>query len=574
MMKRYLSLWFPDWPLTRLRRARFRQKAGRRSEPRSEKQARAAPPFILTENGPSGLIVAAANETARGLGISPGLGFTDAKARAPHLVCEDIDRKADLEALDRLAHWMIRFTPLVALEGDDGLLLETTGCDHLHGGERAMLGAISALLDQNSIAHQAGLASTPGAAIALSRAAAGTILKDGEEEAGLADLPVSALRLSAEAIILLKRFGLTRIGQLYGIDRKALARRFQSRAEADRTLLRLDQALGLRHEPLSPLRPVPARTARLNCPEPICTREAIKFGLEKLTAELCEDLTAFGQGARGFALHAFRADGTQDMVEARMARPVRTPRHILRLFDEQIDRIDPGFGIDLLLLEAYRTGPMEMSAAALSGDLAASDHDDVALSALADRITAKLGQGTVSLLQRHESHLPERAERPAGFEGEMPPPGALSPQAGPRPIRIFSHPEPIKVLAEVPDGPPLQFIWRKVTRRVSRADGPERISPEWWTHTAPPPLSGSPAGAERKWLNPKLDKRADHDLIAEARRAIEAGEASELVSQLPRARDYYRVEDEAGHRYWLFRDGLYDDGRGNAPEWYVHGLFA
>ncbi|MGB3624212.1 MAG: DNA polymerase Y family protein [Henriciella sp.] len=573
-MKRYLSLWFPDWPLTRLRRARFRRKTDRKSEPLSGKQAEAPPAFILTESGPSGLLVAAANETAISLGVRAGLGFTDAKARAPHLISEDIDRKADREALDRLAHWMIRFTPLVALDGEDALLLETTGCDHLHGGEREMLDAISALLDENRIAHQAGLASTPGAAIALARAVPGTILEDGEEEAGLADLPVSALRLSAQAVLLLKRFGLTRIGQLYGIDRKALARRFQSRAEADRTLLRLDQALGLRHEPVDPLRPVPAKTARFKCPEPICTREAIRFGLEKLTAELCEDLTAFGQGARGFALHAFRADGTQDMVEARMARPVRTPRHILRLFDEQIDRIDPGFGIDLLLLEAYRTGPMEMSAAALSGDLAASDHDDVALSALADRITAKLGAGSVRTIQRHESHIPERAERSASFEGDMPAPGPRSPQAGPRPVRIFAHPERVKVLAEVPDGPPLQFIWRKVTRRVSRADGPERISPEWWTHTAPPPPATSPEGAARKWLNPKLDKRADHDLIAEARRAIEAGEAGEPVKLLPRARDYYRVEDEAGQRYWLFRDGLYDDGRGTAPDWYVHGLFA
>ncbi|MEQ9314650.1 MAG: DNA polymerase Y family protein [Henriciella sp.] len=573
-MKRYLSLWFPDWSLTRLRRARFRHKAVRKSAAPSGKQARPAPPFILTETGPSGLLVAAANETAISFGIRPGLGFTDARARAPHLVSEDIDRKADREALDRLAHWMIRFTPLVALDGEDSLLLETTGCDHLHGGEPQMLAAIRALLDQNAIAYQAGLASTPGAAIALARAAPGTILKDGDEEAGLADLPVSSLRLSSEAHLLLKRFGLTRIGQLYGIDRKALARRFQSRTEADRTLLRLDQALGFRHEPLSPLRPVPARTARLNCPEPICTSEAIKLGLEKLTAELCEDLTAFGQGARGFALHAFRADGTQDMIEARMARPVRTPRHILRLFEEKIDRIDPGFGIDLLLLEACRTGPMEMSAAALSGDLAASDHDDVVLSALADRISGRLGAGAVSLIQRHESHFPERAEQVSSFEGEMPAPAPRAPQAGPRPVRILPRPEPIKVLAEVPDGPPLQFIWRKVTRRVSRADGPERISPEWWTHTAPPPQAVSPEGAARNWLNPKLDKRADHDLIAEARRAIEAGEASELVRLLPRARDYYRVEDEAGHRYWLFRDGLYDDGRGSAPDWYVHGLFA
>lgn len=518
--------------------------------------------------------MAAANAPARAFGISEGLGFADARARAPDLASEDIDRSGDARALARLAGWMIRLAPLVAVDGRDGLMIETTGCAHLYGGEAAMLDKVAALFTRQALPHRLGLAGTQGAASALARAAPGTMLAESEEAAGLAGLPVSALRLSEEAVTRLRRFGLTRIGQLYGIDRKALARRFQSREAADAVLLRLDQALGLRLEPLKPLRPAPLHAVRMSCPEPLLTREAIELGLERLAEALCADLSSQGEGARGFAFHAFRADGGASCVEITLARPARRPAHILKLFAERLDRLDPGFGIDLLVLEARRPGPMEPHAAALSGDLAAGETDEVALSALADRISVKLGEGAVTVVHPVASHLPERAEDRRVFEGTLPQPAATLSVCGPRPIRLFVQPERVEVIAEVPDGPPQRFIWRRVPRRVVRADGPERIAPEWWAHRAPPPSALSPDGADRKWLAPKLDPRADADLIRTIRTELETAEVGERVRNLPRARDYYRVEDTEGRRYWLFRDGLYGDGRGGAPDWYVHGLFA
>ena len=572
-MKRYLSLWFPDWPLTRLRRAYRGQKTGS-SRPVSSKALEARQPFVLVEAGQHGLRIAAVNAAARGYGINDGLRFTDAKARCPDLSSQDIDRAADASALKALGHWLIRIAPLVAIDGLDGLLIETTGCAHLYGGEANMLAEISRLLERDGVPHRLGLASTLGAASALARAKPNTILLRGDEESGLSDLPVAALRLSEEAEMLLRRFGLTRIGQLYGIDRRALARRFRSREAADAVLLRLDQALGLRHEPLDPLRPAPMQSARLNCPEPIFTNEAIQFGLETLTDDLCAELVRLGQGAREFSLLAFRSDGGVGEAAITLARPGRTPKHILRLFREKIDRIDPGFGIDLLVLEARRTGSMETGAVALSGDLAASDTDAVALAALVDRIHAKLGEGTVSVVRPIESHIPERSGQSVPFEGHFPEPAERSPPAGPRPIRILPSPEPVKVLAEVPDGPPQRFVWRKVTRKVSRADGPERINPEWWLHTAVPAPAASPEGTNRKWLSPKLDPRADAELIAKIRAKLEAMDTFGSVKSLPRARDYYRIEDTEGRRYWVFREGLYGDGRGGHPEWFMHGLFA
>ncbi|KCZ93497.1 hypothetical protein HJO_06570 [Hyphomonas johnsonii MHS-2] len=499
-------------------------------------------PFVLTEPGAHGLCVVAANAAARAKGISEPLRFADARARVPAIVSEEVDRAADKLALEALAAWMIRIAPLVALDGPDGLMLEVTGCAHLYGGERDMLAQVTKLLDRGGIPHRAGLASTPGAASALARAAPGMILDRGEEEAGLATLPVSALRLSPETDTLLRRFGLRHIGQLYAIDRKALARRFRSKATADAVLLRLDQALGRRIEPIHPLRPTPACAVRLSCPDPLLSADAIRLGLETLAAELCTKLEVSGKGARKFTLHAFRSDGTSGAVGIAVARAVRNPLHILRLFRERVDQLDPGFGIDLLLLEAHRTGPMEAGTVALSGDLAGVDTDHVVLAALADRIMARLGEDVVRIAVPVESHLPERTEQYAPFDGTLVDGAMKRSAAGPRPIRFLSRPEPINVLAEVPDGPPLRFTWRRLPRTVLRADGPERISPEWWRcHIPPPPEQDGPG---------------------------------ERVRHLPRARDYYRVEDAAGARYWLFRNGLYDDGRGGPPAWYIHGLFA
>ncbi len=523
-MKRYLSLWLPDWPLDRLRRLRS-------LSPRPDKPA----PFVLTEPSANGRVIAAANTTAREGGLEPGLKLADARARVPKLRVEEIDRAADGDALRALAGWMVRFSPLVSLDGNDALMLETTGVDHLFGGEAALVQALSLRLTQTGYTNQLGLAGTPGAAFALARAAPG-ILPEGAEREGLAGLPVTSLRLSAQAVTLLRRFGLTRIGELYGIDRKALARRFHSQQAAEDVCMRLDQALGLRVEPLRPLYPPPAYSARLPCPEPLMSAEGIAEGLRQLMTRLCADLSAAGQGARVFRFHAFRSDGVVSQVDVAAARPVSAPEHVLRLFAEKIACIDPGFGIDLLILEARRTDPLARSSMALSGDLAAYDTDEAALAVLADRITARLGEATVCITRRSPSHLPGRAEQTETYTGSLPEGAASSPVAGPRPVRMLAYPERVEVLAEVPDGPPLRFVWRRILRTVLRADGPERISPEWWQHL---PAAGSEPGAS-----------------------------------LPRTRDYYRVEDSEGRRYWVYREGLYGDGRGAAPEWFVQGFFA
>lgn len=419
-------------------------------------------------------------------------------------------------------------------------MLETTGCAHLFGGEAGMAAALSARLRQTGYGHRLALAGTPGAAWALSHAGADeaqpAISQSGNERTDLADLPVAALRLSETTLTLLRRFGLTRIGQLYEIKRKALARRFQSRQAAEAVILRLDQALGQRSEPILPFRTPPDYAERLPCPEPLTDTAGISTGLARLTEKLCATLVAQGLGAQTFIFHAFRSDGEVSSVRVNAARPVRAPEHVLRMFGEKTGRIEPGFGIDLLLLEATRTGPIEAGSRPLSGALAGADIDEVALATLADRINARLGEDTVTLSVPQARHLPEVAAHLRAFAGTVEDgPTRETGLPGLRPCRMLARPERVEVIAAVPDGPPLRFVWRKQVRRVMRADGPERIAPEWWTYL--PPIAGKPGA-------------------------------------LPRTRDYYRIEDAEGRRYWVFREGLYGDGRGETPEWFVQGLFA
>ena len=515
--RRCLSLWCADWPIDRLRRARA--AAGEAL----------ASPLALTETGARGRVVAAADAPARAAGIAPGMTLSAARARLPDLAAEPIDRGADAAALKGLVGWLTRWSPRAAPDGADGAMLDVTGCAHLFGGESAMLAGISRRLDAAGIAHRLGLGPTPGAAWALAHTAPGRITRlDAPPAEGLADLPVAGLRLSTAALAALRRFGLTRIGQLTALDRGALARRFPSREAAEAVLTRLDQALGRRAEPVEPLLPVPELAERLPCPEPLIGLDGLAAALERLLPPLCDGLAAAGQGARELVLTAWRADGTLGRLAVRTARPARDPAHFARLFADRLAGLDPGHGIDLVELAAAATAPMEATPRPLSQEMTGEAVDIAALAALADRIGARLGAAAVTVTAPAASHIPERAERVARFADDLPDWSAPDPATGPRPARMLERPEPVEVIARVPDGPPVRFVWRRVARQVVRAEGPERIAPEWW----------------------------------------------DLSERLPRARDYYRVEDAAGRRYWLYREGLYGDGRGGDPRWFLHGLFA
>ena len=469
--------------------------------------------------------LAAVDAVARALGLHVGQKVTDAAALSPELVTAEADPQADADALRALVDWCVRFSPAVAADPPDGLVLDITGVDHLWGGEEALRRDLLARMRANGLPARAAIADTAGAAWALARFSRTAVAPPGGQAGLLADLPVAALRLEAKAAAQLPRLGLARIGDLMALPRPQITRRF-----GPGVLLRLDQALGRADEALVFRRPPTPWVAQLAFVEPISTPEDMARVTLYIAARLCARLEAEGQGARRFDLIFHRADGAALFLSIGLALPGRRPAPIARLFGPRLETLDPGFGIEAATLLADEVEPLGARQGLLeAGDDGAAEEG---LAPLVDRLSNRLGAERVWRADPNPSHAPERAvtRRPplspaAATDG---PAGGWDPQR-PRPVRLFPRPEPVEVTAPVPDDPPVLFRWRGRLHRVRRAEGPERLAEEWW-------------------------RLADFD-----------------ESAPDRVRDYYRVEDEAGARFWLFRAGLYTPDA--PPKWWMHGLF-
>jgi protein ImuB len=523
----------PDWPVTV-----WSRKNAASAPP---KDAPFAPePFALVDRGARGLVLHALNPAARALGLSRGQSHADARAIAPQLASVPAEPGRDAEALRRLALWAERFSPAVAadtaLPAQEGLFLDMTGGTHLFGGEAALLADLRARLAKAGIPARLAIADTPGAAWALARLSPGpeAIAPAGKTREAIEGLPLEGLRLETEALMLLRRFGLKRIGELYGLPRAGLARRFRGPAGL-RLVERLDQALGAAGEPLQPVRPAPAYRASAIFAEPLTHIEGVSYQLPALAKALSEQLERDGRGVRRLALIGFRVDGRTTTIEAALSAPAAQPDHMLRLLKEKgLEHLDLGFGVDALMLAARQAEPLTARQGEMAGDMGGERPTSApeAVAALIDRLQARLGDGAVRRPQARESWIPERSEAWVRA-GPQAPAAAPAQDDRPRPIMLLDPPEPVVTLAELPDGVPARFTWRRAQRRVVKAQGPERLGAEWWKPE--PSLMNRPA----------------------------------------RTRDYYRVEDDQGRRYWLFREGLY--GREDAdhtPSWWLHGVFA
>ena len=501
----------------------------------------------------------AVNPAARKLGLSRGQSHADACAIVPDLKTAPAEPDQDAQALHRLALWAERYSPTVAVDavqpGMEGLMLDMTGGAHLFGGEGALLVEIEQRLARAGIVARAAMADAPGAAWALARFGHDRLAGEGRTREALKSLPVEALRLSQTALRLLHRFGLKRIGDLYALPRAGLARRFRGE-EGMELVRRLDQALGIEAEPFEPVRPEPLYRVWRAFAEPIIDIEGVAWALPALIEALAAQLERGGKGSRRLVLTAFRVDGRTTSIEAGLSTPVATPAHLLRLLKERgLERLDLGFGADALMVSSHKSEARSPRQGELDRGQERGGSD--ALAALIDRLGARLGEAAVLRPVLRDSHIPERAEAwmPAGAEAGA----AGAADDRPRPLFLLDPPEPIQTLAGMPDSPPAQFSWRRVTRKIARAEGPERLSPEWWR--APVPVLPEPEGP------PETEDE-------KARRIRERSEARGR-EDTSGARDYYRVEDEDGRRYWLFRQGLYDHGPpGRMPTWWLHGVFA
>ena len=506
--RRFLALYLPRLSTDRLARI----------EPALRDRALA----IWAEHAGRRTLVAVNVFAARHL--SAGLPLADATAMCPELVTRAAEPAADAALLQRLARWAMRYTPLAAPIGADALVLDIFGSSHLFGGEAALLDDAAGRLARMGFAACAAIAGTAAASLALARAGRhGTVVAAGEEFSALAPLPLAALGLDEQARARLEKFGIGDVGTLARLPRASLARRAGGAA-----LAALDRALGADPAPIRPIAPPADFTAALDFAEPLITAEAIAAALEHLLETLCTRLARAGSGARRLTLSCHRLDADMQRIGIGTSLSVRDPRHLKRLFRDRLETIEPGFGIERMVLAADVTEPLDAAQSEFDAGRVLRAERRAELGALVDRLRGRLGPRAVHRLALRASHVPERAVAPAEPLSPLPPEGAqaegrvlrrpvLQRPVLQRPVRLFDPPEPISVVSLLPDGPPRRLSWRNRVIGIARAEGPERIGPEWWHEPDGP------------------------------------------------TRDYWRVEAEGGGRLWLFRR--------DPADWFLHGLF-
>ncbi|MGD9738751.1 MAG: DNA polymerase Y family protein [Bauldia sp.] len=513
--RRILSLVLPYLSTDRIERLR----KGRSW--RSERPAEGEAPLVIIDKIKSAMRLVALNAPAFRFGFQRGQALAEARAILPSLEALEVEPLADARLLAEIADWADRYTPLVAEDGRDGLMLDITGCAHLFGGEERLAADIVGRLKRQGILSRAAIADTPGAAFAAARYGGPPVVPPGAQEAMLAAMPLHALRLEPDIVATLERVGLKRIGQVAAAPSAPLAARFGAEL-----ILRLDQALGIDEEAISPRRPMPALLAERRFGEPISLVSDITAVVLSLAGTIAKRLEERGAGGRRFELSLYRVDGAVSRAEIGTGRPLKTPRLIGELFADKLallgDELDVGYGFEMVRLSVLAVD----DAAPAQIDLAGEADGEADLGRLIDRIGVRLGQDRVLRLLPEESHIPERSAV------AVPAAAAVRPRTWPapvadlpidRPLRLLARAEPVETIAEIPEGPPIRFRWRRAVYDIARAEGPERVAAEWWREDG-------------------------------------------------LTRDYFRVEDGAGRRFWLYREGLYERET-NAPHWYLQGMF-
>jgi protein ImuB len=527
---------------------------------------------VLVQAGAHGLRLAACSAAARARGLKTGERFADARARVPDLVSRLHEPDKDAAMLLKLMRWSERWSPFIAPDPPDGMVLDVTGIAHLFGGEAALLADMAAKFRRLGFTINLALAGTAAAAWALARYCAFPplekgrvregidgaspkerrrpvnphpalradlplsgggeegfseappspfpIVAPGEEYRALETLPVEALGLELETCQTLRQLGLKRIGQLHDLPRVSLARRFRNDLTSS-LMVKLDQALGRAEAPIAPLNSPPVLAVREAVIEPLVSAEGVKVLIEHLAHAFCARLESAGRSALRLLVKLYRVDGSRAVIPVGLAQGCHDPSHLARLIVFKLEDLDLGYGIEAGTMEAVETAAVAPAQADfLAGRIAPGS----SLVELADRILNRYERLALARLEAAESHVPERAEIALPPTLTLPHEGGRVGGGGLRPILLLDRPEPVVAIAAVPDGPPVRFTWRRVARQVVRAEGPERIAPEWWRDGT----GGT--------------------------------------------RDYYVIEDHAGRRYWLFREGLY--GEEKQPAWFIHGLFA
>jgi protein ImuB len=470
-------------------------------------------PFVLRSSSHGRMIIVAVNEAAERKGIFKGSVLADARAIVQDL--EVLDDTPDLpeKLLKRIGEWCIRFTPVVAIDLPDGLFFDASGCSHLWGGDNAYIDDIRKKLNARGYNVRVAIADTPGVAWAVARYGTNQlVIEPGQHIEALLALPPQALRLERDVVDRLNKLGLHQIRQFIRLPRPSLRKRF-----GQQIINQLDKALGQQMEILEPIVPVQLYQERLPCMEPIVTQTGIEIALKELLESLCLRLQQDQKGLRCATFKAYRVDGKIEKIEISTSRPSHHITHLLKLFEIKISTIEPAMGIELFVLEGPKVEDFLSTQETMWKE--ARGLEDVRLAELIDRIAMKIGEHSIRRYVAAEHYWPERSFKPASSLQDKSLTGWRGAKL--RPLHVLTNPEKIEVTAPIPDYPPMLFRYKGQIHQIVNADGPERIEQEWWL------------------------QQGQH-------------------------RDYYRVEDEQGHRFWIFRLGHYHD---KTFQWFLHGFF-
>lgn len=466
-------------------------------------------------------MVAACCERAAEAGVRVGMPLAQARAlfATPSVCIETHDPSADAAALYRLAVWAQRFSPLVAVDEPDGLLLDVTGCVRVWGGEDRLLRAAIDAMGRLGFKARVAIGPTLGCAWAQSRFGAeraSLVPPDGVRDA-LAPLPIAALRVDGAVAVQLGDVGIERVGDLLELPRSTLPARFGSEL-----LLRLDQALGQAIETIEPVRPVPPPAVERVFDGPTDRIEAIELTVRELLGEVAGELERRSCGARRIDVELLRSDLGPERLAVMFGRPSRDAKHLWQLFRPKLERAHLGFGVEAVRVCARVVRKIrheQAECAGIAGDVPTAEIER-SCGELLDTLRNRLGEGRVLRASLRESRLPERAfeMRDASDTSSA----TADVMTSDRPSVLFDRPSLAEVIALTPDGPVHRLTWRGEQHEVTACVGPERIGGEWWrAHPAQP----------------------------------------------DRTRDYFAVRDDRGRWLWL--------GRGvESGLWFVHGVWA
>ena len=464
-------------------------------------------------------VISAADYLALKRGTHIGMPVAKAESLFSDLVLRDADPVADASALEKLALWALRlYSPSVAADPPDGLVLDIQGAAHLYGGEAGLITDMIQRLADLGITAIAALADTWGAAHALARFGGqpDLIIEPGKTGAALHSLPTAALRLPPDMLPDLQLLGLDTIGELSARPRGPLTRSFGLKL-----FRRIDQAFGRLAEPIEPVESPELIKIQRVFAEPISAPETIEKYTRRLTAQICHRLEETGLGVRRLDLHFMRTDNQIETIFVATAKPVREPKRLAKLLCDKIETVDPGWGIDKMVMTAAFVEPLVPQQVMAAFETA----ERPAVEDLWDVLSNRHGAGCLYRAIPTATDIPERAVKRL-------PPGSVDTGSSRnacyrRPQRLYRQPEPIMALAGLPDHPPRAFTWRGQRYGVACADGPERVQGEWW-------VSDREKG---------------------------------------KVRDYFMLEVENGERFWVFRTGDGQHENTGSLVWYMHGKF-